>query len=127
MALNPTHTFEDLDGVKCAVVEKNCTSGRVEFLRGLLELNGFTVIAVKSPPPKTAPAKPAAVEGIEVPPPPLPPLPDTFTVGVTDVTFSPVNAVFNRELKTPGGQVVTAAYWKQREDIAKKDEWYWKN
>jgi hypothetical protein len=36
-------------------------------------------------------------------------------VGVTDVVFNAVNAVFGRLLKTPGGHVVTLAYWQQRE------------
>jgi hypothetical protein len=125
MALNPNHSFEDLEEVKCAIAEKNCTPQRVDFLKKLLEHNGFTVVVVKSPPPKaTKPAAPASPDAapVEAPPPP----PETFTVGVTDVTFSPTNAVFNRELKTPEGQVVTSAYWKQLEATPKKDEWYWK-
>jgi hypothetical protein len=137
MALNPNHAFEDLGEVKCAVVEKNCTPERVEFLQKLLEHNGFTVVVVKSPPPKAA-AKPApkpatpVAEGETPAPPPVeepapPPPPDTYTVGVTDVTFSPINAVYNRELKTLDGQVVTNNYWKQLEAAPKQDEWYWKN
>jgi len=136
MALNPNHTFEDLGEVKCSVVEKNCTPARVDFLRQLLELNGFTVVVVKSPPPKAAkpaapkPAAPAA-DGAPAPAPAPPaepappPPPDTFTVGVTDLTFSPVNAVFNRELKTAAGIIVTSAYWKQEEDAPRREEWYW--
>jgi hypothetical protein len=134
MALNPNHSFEDLGEIKCAIVEKNCTPGRVDFLKALMEHNGFTVVVVKSPPPKAAkpaPAKPATVAptgdaapAIEAPAPPPPP--DTFTVGVTDVTFSPINAVFNRELKTFDGQVVTSNYWKQMETEPKENEWYWK-
>jgi hypothetical protein len=96
MAINQNHLFEELNGVKCAVVEKNVGSARVEFLRGVLEYNGFTVVVVGSPP--------AA------------PVPETFTVGVTDVTFNPVNAVFGRLLKAPGGHIVTLAYWQQREN-----------
>ena len=145
MALNPNHTFEDLGDVKCAIVEKNCTPERVDFIKKLLEFNGFTVVVQKSPPPKAAkpaaapkPATPApAADGAEPapappPPPPVveapapPPPPDTFTVGVTDVTFSPTNSVFNRELKTPEGAVVTSAYWKQQEATPKADECYWK-
>jgi hypothetical protein len=126
MALNPNHAFEDLDDIKCAIVEKNCTPERVDFLNKILEFNGFKVVVVKSPPPKVA-AKPAVaanpdVAPVEVPPPP----PETFTVGVTDVTFSPINAVFNRELLTPAGEVVTSAFWKQLEAAPKKDEWYWR-
>jgi len=129
MALNPNHTFEDLEDVKCAIVEKNCSQDRVDFLKKLLEFNGFTVVVVKSPPPKAAPAKPAPAADPDVPAAPVevpPPPPATFTVGVTDVTFSPINAVFNRELKTSKGQVVTSAYWKQLEDAPKEEEWYWK-
>jgi hypothetical protein len=29
--------------------------------------------------------------------------------------FNPVNAVFGRLLKTPGGHIVTLAYWQQQE------------
>lgn len=123
MALNPNHTFEDLGEVKCAIVEKNCSQQRVDFLKQLLEFNKFEVVVVKSPPPK-APAKPAAAAEGETPV-EAPPAPETFTVGVTDVTFSPVNAVFNRELKTPKGEVVTTAYWKQQTTEAKEDFWYW--
>ena len=36
----------------------------------------------------------------------------TFTIGVTDVTFNPVNAIFGRMLHTPDGHVVTQAYWQ---------------
>ncbi len=137
MALNPNHAFEDLGEVKCSIVEKNCTPERVDFLQKLLELNGFTVVVVKSPPPKAAKPAPApkpavAADGTPIeaaapppPPPAPPPPPDTFTVGVTDVTFSPINAVFNRELKTPQGEIVTSAYWKQLEAAPQKEEWYW--
>ncbi len=138
MALNPNHTFEDLGEVKCSIAEKNCTPARVEFLKKLLEHNGFTVVVVKSPPPKVA-AKPAPkpapppADGVAPPPPPPPPVevpappppPETFTVGVTDLTFSPINAVFNRELTTFEGAIVTSDYWKEREAAPKEDEWYW--
>jgi cell division septation protein DedD len=95
MAINKNHEFEDLGGVKCAIAEKNASQERVDFLKRLLEYNGYTVIVVTSPPPKAA-AKPAAVPptgettvttpAAEVPPPPPP---STFTVGVTDVTSIP--------------------------------------
>jgi hypothetical protein len=125
MAINKNHEFEDLEGVKCAIVEKNVSPERVEFLKKLLEYNGYTVIVVKSPPPKVA-AKPAAAapaaEGAPPPPAPEPiPQPETFTVGVTDVVFNATNAIFGRLLRTPDGHVVTLAYWEQKESIAKDD------
>jgi len=130
MALNPNHTFEDLGEIKCAIVEKNCSPDRAEFLKKLLEYNNFVVVVVKSPPPKAAKpaAPPVEVVSSETPPPAdlTPPPPDTFTVGVTDLTFSPTNAVFNRELKTFENSIVTSAYWKQLETVTRPDEWYWK-
>lgn len=119
MALNPTHTFEDLGEIKCAIVERNCSKERTDFLKRLLEINKYTVVVVPSPPAKGA--KPLAEEEA------APPTFETFTVGVTDVSFSPINAVFNRELKTFDGQIVTKDYWKQRETEVRKEEWYWKN
>jgi hypothetical protein len=113
MAINKNHEFEELDGVKCGIVEKNVNPERVTFLKELLELNGYTVVAVPSPAPKAAPAKPLA-EG-ETPPLPPPPPPATFTVGVTDYTFNATNAIFGRTLKTKNGHVVTQAYWLQKE------------
>ena len=113
MAINKNHEFEELDGVKCGIVEKNVKPDRVAFLKELLEYNGYTVVSVPSPPPKVAPA-PAPKEGELVPPPP-PPAPETFTVGVTDITFNPINAIFGRLLHTKDGHVVTQAYWQQQE------------
>ncbi|HVU57179.1 MAG TPA: hypothetical protein VHD83_19090 [Puia sp.] len=132
MAINQNHLFEELNGVKCAIVEKNVAGGRVAFLRGLLEHNGYTVVVVPSPPPKGA-AAPAGAGGqtaaaggtgisggqagetVPAPAPGSAPASETFTVGVTDVLFNPVNAVFGRLLRTPGGHVVTLAYWQQKE------------
>lgn len=122
MAINKNHEFEELDGVKCGIVEKNVPPERVEFLKKLLEYNKFTVVVVQSPPPKVAAApvvKPA--EGEEAPPPaePIPVItPETFTVGVTDYTFNTVNAIYGRLLKTPDGHVVTMAYWQQKETVS---------
>jgi len=118
MAINKNHLFEELDGIKCGIVEKEVPAERVEFLKKILVYNGFTVIAVPSPAPK-APSKPVVKkEGEEPPPPPAeePKLPETFTVGVTDYTFNPINAIFGRLLKTTNGHIVTLAYWQQKEN-----------
>lgn len=138
MAINQNHLFEELDGVKCAIVEKNAAAVRVDFLRSLLTWNGYTVVVIPSPPPKsTAPAAapaqaPVAVNPMVDPPaiptaapaesipataPPAaaPPVPETYTVGVTDLTFNPTNAIFGRILRTPEGHIVTLAYWRQKE------------
>jgi hypothetical protein len=172
MAINANHPFEELNGIRCAVVEKNCSKERVAFLKYILEGNEFEVVVVPSPPPKAAPApapKPAAAptppveaagdapiaagaatpaattpapagstEGpsteasapkpvastqppAEAAPPPPPPAPETFTVGVTDVTFNVTNAIYGRLLRSPDGRVVTMAYWQQKEDVSRDD------
>ena len=116
MAINKNHEFEDIDGVKCAIVEKNVSSQRVDFLKPLLEYNRYTVIVAPSPPPKAAP-----VPVPDAAPLALPAIPQTFTVGVTDVMFNATNAIFGRLLRTPDGHVVTLAYWQQKENTAKDD------
>src|SRR3979490_1753995 len=78
MAINKNHEFEDLNGVKCAIVEKNVKPERVAFLKDLLEYNHFTVIIAASPPPKVA--APVAPKEEEPAAPPPPPVPETFTV-----------------------------------------------
>ncbi|MCW3092806.1 MAG: hypothetical protein JWP81_3875 [Ferruginibacter sp.] len=121
MAINKNHEFEELNGVKCGIVEKNVNPARTEFLKKLLEYNKYTVVIVPSPPPKVAPvpvAKPVEGATPPPPPPPPPPAPETFTVGVTDYTFNPVNAIFGRILHTPDGHVVTQAYWYQQEAVS---------
>jgi hypothetical protein len=127
MAINKNHLFEDLDGVKCAVVETMASPARVDFLKPLLEYNGYTVIVVPSPAPKVAPKPVAApVEGeAAVPVPPAPEPPATFTIGVTNVMFNATNAIFGRFLTAPGGHVVTLAYWNQKESVPHDDVPYY--
>ncbi len=117
MAINQNHTCEELDGVKCAIVEKNVKPERVDFLKWLLEGNGFTVIAAPSPAPKSAPP-PKPVEGeaaSEGTPATIDPQPTTFTVGVTDITFNTTNALYGRLLRTDNGHKVTVDYFFQRD------------
>jgi hypothetical protein len=132
MAINKNHEFEELNGIKCAVVEKNAGSSRVDFLKELLEYNGYTVVVQATPLPKAPPAPAptaAATESMpEAPAPePIPVAPETFTIGVTDVMFNPTNAIFGRLLKTRNGHIVTLAYWNQKEDIPKDAIPYYEN
>ena len=124
MAINKNHEFEELNGVKCGIVEKNVSPKRVEFLKKLLEYNRYTVVVVPTPapkvvtppPPKEArPDDPVGQGEPVVPPPPAPAAPETFTIGVSDYTFNTINAIFGRMLKAPDGHIVTLAYWNQTE------------
>lgn len=127
MAINKNHPFEDLNGVKCAVVETNCSRERVDFLKPLLEFNGYEVVVADAAPPKAAakPAAPAAEGETAAPEPEAPPAPTLFNVGVTDVRFNATNAVFGRLLKTPEGRVVTQAYWLQKEKVSDDETPYY--
>lgn len=90
MALNKgKHLVEEIDGVRCTVVEKGITPERAEFLKKLLELNGYEVKTVE--------------EADLV----------TLKLGVTDILFNPLIDVYERRLKSPSGKRVTPAYWLQ--------------
>jgi hypothetical protein len=118
MAINQNHVSEELNGVKCAVVEKNVSAARASFLKQLLVFNKYTVEIAASPPPKM-PAPVTVKEGETAPP--APAVSETFTVGVTDMMFNPINAIFGRLLHSTDGHVVTLAYWYQR-DKSSHDE-----
>jgi len=96
------HIVEEIDGVRCSVVETGVSAERTDFLKKLLELNGYEV---KS-----------AQEG-ENP---------TYKIGVTDLLFNPVVDVYKRRLKSFSGKRVTPAYWLQQSDKETETEVnYW--
>jgi hypothetical protein len=110
MAINKNHPFEEINGVRCAVVETEVTASRAEFLKALLAFNGYEVMVTEAQASKTA--KPGAAEnstGADKDSPPL------YNLSVTDVMFNSTNAIFGRMLKTPSGRIVTQAYWLQKE------------
>ena len=120
MAINKNHPFEDIDGIKCAVVETGVSEARKDFLKDLLEFNRYQVVvsaeAAKSDSNRT-PVTPvvedeAASDAVA---------PTTYKVGVTDVTFNSVNAIYGRLLRTRNGRVVTMAYWQQQEAVSRDD------
>ncbi len=117
MAINTNHLLEELDGVRCIVVEKNLTPERVAFLKQLLEYNHLTVVVVPSAPAKVA-APALVTEGEIVTAVPEIETPKTYTMGVTNMLYNPINAVFGRLLKTPDGHVVTPAFWQQKESVS---------
>jgi hypothetical protein len=133
MAINKNHEFEDLGTSKCAIVEKNASAERVQFLKTLLEFNKYEVVVVDSPAPKAAPAAPVAalVEGEAAAPAPAapasPPAPTTFTIGVTDLCFNATNAIFGRQLKTTDGHIVSLAYWQEKESVSNDEIPYFEN
>jgi hypothetical protein len=91
------HTEKDINEVRCRVVETGIEKTRVDFLKPLLEFNGHEV--------QVEELKQKNEED-----------PITFILGVTDITFSAVLAVYKFELKTPDGRYVSPAYWNQWSD-----------
>lgn len=102
MPLNKAkRAIEEVDGVRCAVADAGVTQQRAQFLKELLELNGFQVKVEADP------------KG-------------TFKVGVTDIIFHPIVDVYKRRLKTKSGNRVTPAYWLQQSDAQTEAEVnYW--
>lgn len=115
MSINKNHEFEDLDGIKCAIVERNISAERVQFLKSILIHNGYTVVIV---PATNSVAKNTAGEATVTDEATQPQL---FTLGVTDVTFNAINAIFGRALKTEERKIVTLAYWQQKDTTAHDD------
>lgn len=95
---------KELEGVRCVVVESGINAERMNFLKKILEQNGYEVKIEKE------------IKKDEN-------LPDSFSIGVTDIVFNPVISVYERKLKTPDNKILTAQYWKQISDDPKK--WYW--
>ena len=123
MGLNKNHEVEEINGKRCAVVEKGISQERVEFLKNLLEFNQYNVeVAASAPPKEKVVVVPALTEevNIETTAAPIiePVVPATYNIGVTDLMFNSINAIFGRLLKSRDGHVVTLAYWQQKENIS---------
>jgi hypothetical protein len=107
MPLKAKHIVEEVNGLRCTIVEKGITSERVEFLKSLLGYNKFEVL-VSEDKKETEDA------------------PTLFTVGVTDLVFNPVIAVYEMSLKTPDGKSVSPAYWDQKTTEIVDEYWEFK-
>lgn len=107
MPLKAKHIVEEINGQRCTVVEKGITPARVEFLKSLLGYNKFEVLVSED--------KKETEEA-----------PTLFTVGVTDLVFNPVIAVYEMSLKTPDGKSVSPAYWDQKTSEIVDEYWEFK-
>lgn len=103
---NAKHIIAEFDGVRCTVVESGISSERLSFLKELLECNKFEV-KVKEEPSE------------------LPGEPAKLSIGVTDLVFNPVFAIYERSLRTKEGQFVSPAMWNQIETAYNRE--YWKS
>ncbi len=101
---NAKHITGEIEGVRCTIVETGVSLERAAFLRQLLEFNNYEVkeLNVQQETPGEEPK---------------------YTIGVTDLVFNPVFAVYERQLKTPEGGFVTPGYWL--EECTDCDQRYW--
>ncbi|MCF6308358.1 MAG: hypothetical protein L3J09_10420 [Flavobacteriaceae bacterium] len=106
MALGGKHLFGAIGDQRVTFIEKKIEEGRKDFLKKLLEHNGFEVLIQED--------KRKSEEE-----------PQLYTVAVTDMVFNPTIWIFQRKLKTFDGRKVTQDYWNQvSEETAPQ---YWKS
>ncbi|MCU0377003.1 MAG: hypothetical protein MUC78_01985 [Bacteroidales bacterium] len=98
------HQTGEIDGIRCTIIETGTSRHRMEFLRDLLSFNRLEV-KIK----EEAPA-----EGTDE---------VLYTIGVTDIVFNPVYAIYERTLLKQDGMVVTPAYWRQLEGDTSVQYW----
>lgn len=94
MVLKAKHIVEEINGQRCTVVEKGIEKIRLDFLKDLLQFNKFEVVV-----DEVAKTEETAVQ--------------LYNIGVTDLVFNPVIAVYEMSMKNQKGQPVTAPYWNQ--------------
>ena len=105
------HIVKEMDNVLCTVVESGISIERMNFLKGLLEFNKFEVKTEKDEAKvKTDPKGEAEVKAEGK----IAPQVDTYTIGVTDLVFNPMIAVYENSLHKPIGEKVSPAYWNQQ-------------
>lgn len=101
---NGKHIVSEIDGVRCTIVEDKANKDRVTFLKQLLTFNKLEVKVMEN-------VKKAEDE------------PSSFTVGVTDVVFNPVIAIYEKTLYNKFGRVVTPNYWNEQKDDVNVPYW----
>jgi hypothetical protein len=104
MGLQGKHAFGSIDETRVTFVEKKIDENRKDFLKKLLEHNGFEVIIQEE--------KRKSEEE-----------PQLYTVAVTDMVFNPTVWVFQRKLKTFDGHKVTQDYWNQTSEDTNPHYW----
>jgi len=98
--------FGSIEDTRVTFVEKGVDQNRRDFLKKLLEHNGFEVLIQEN--------KKKEEED-----------PQLYTVGVTDMVFNQTIWVFQRKLETFDGHKVTQDYWNQQADDTPPQ--YWNN
>lgn len=104
MALSGKHEFGEINETRVTFVEKKVSRERLEFLKSLLEHNGFEVL-IEELTPKTPEEE------------------TLFNLGVTDIVFNPTIWVYQRRLYTFDGRKITPSYWNQEDEDTSPQYW----
>jgi len=97
MAINPYHIVEEINGIRCSIIEKKVSADRAAFIKTILESSGQEVVT------KTE------EDG-------------SITVGVTNIVFNLIYALYARSLRTPNNKLVIPSFWYQKQQT---DQFYW--
>lgn len=106
MTLLGKHAFGSIGETRVTFIEKKIDEDRKDFLKKILEHNGYEVVLQEE-------RRKSEEE------------PQLYTVGVTDMVFNPTIDIFQRKMKTLDGKKMTQDYWFQRTTEANPR--YWKN
>lgn len=98
--------FGSIGETRVTFVEKGVDAKRKDFLKSLLEHNGFEVIFEEE-------SKKAEED------------PQLYTIAVTDMVFNPTIWIYQRKLRTLDGHKVTPDFWEQRSNYTEPQ--YWNN
>ncbi len=102
--LKGKHLIKEINEERCSVVEVGASMDRVNYLKDILEYNGYTV--------RFGEEKKKAEED-----------PTTYIIGVTSMIFNPVIAVYQRLLLTKDGRRITADYWNEKTTEIEPNYW----
>jgi hypothetical protein len=100
---NAKHIISEIDGVRCTIVESGASLERAAFLTDLLAYNNLEVKEMKEF---------SEVQGEQ-----------KFTIAVTDLIFNPVFAIYEKQMVTREGDLVTPGYWRQ--ECIECNPYYW--
>lgn len=97
MAINPHHIVDEIKGIRCSVIEKNIDQARADFITKILTHNGLEVISSSNEENK-------------------------ITIGVSNITFNLVHALYARQLKNTDGKILTPSIWYHQKETS---GFYW--
>lgn len=103
MPLKAKHTVEEINGIRCTIIEKGISKNRMTFLKEILEFNKLETVISEE--------KNENSDQI------------LFAIGVTDIVFNPTIAVYEMSLKTKDGRRISPAYWEQYTSEINDEYW----